>query len=126
MKYGAGDESIAHIDGEEVKKVEKSMKDVRNWYDKALNTLNSESKSQNPPIMSSEFTTRLNTLSSACDKIMDTPKPKPPPDEEPAKDTEKQSEAENNKGDSNPEENQSKTETPEQNAPAPPPQMDVD
>lgn len=129
-KWEQKDDSVAHIEADEIKKVSKCLGEVREWYNKSLVTVNTTPKNVNPAVMSAEFSTRYQTLVSACDKIMDTPKPKPPPVEEPPKDAKKDESAssktdETPAGDS-PKENTPSTEQPTNEQTTPPAPMDVD
>lgn len=87
QKYTSMDESVAHIEATQVEKVTKTVTEARTWYEQTMNKINSQKKSDDPAVFSSEIQDNANKLKNDSDKIMDTPKPKPPT-EEPEKEPE--------------------------------------
>merc|ERR1712080_297991 len=55
-----------------------SLETTKSWSNTAQNKLMAIKKSQDPPVLASEFEDKLNQCRGVCESIMSTPKPKPP------------------------------------------------
>ncbi|XP_070553175.1 heat shock 70 kDa protein 4-like [Ptychodera flava] len=97
--YAQKDEKYDHIPEEDMKKVEKALKEKQKWYDTKLNAQNQLAPHQNPAVMSDQILTEKKNLETVCNPIINKPKPKV----EPPKDDKKEEKKEGESGDAKPE-----------------------
>jgi len=78
-KYGAGDESVAHIDKDDVAKVKAALAETDKWFNEKLNAVKNLKKSDDPTVFAANFKSKHDELVNKVERIMTTPKPAPPP-----------------------------------------------
>ncbi|XP_007666695.2 heat shock protein 105 kDa isoform X4 [Ornithorhynchus anatinus] len=74
--YRNKDEKYIHVDATEMKKVEKSVNEMMEWMNNALNAQAKQSLAQDPVVRASEIKAKVKELSSVCEPIVTQPKPK--------------------------------------------------
>ncbi|XP_037383021.1 heat shock protein 105 kDa isoform X2 [Talpa occidentalis] len=74
--FGNKDEKYNHIDESEMKKVEKSVKEVMEWMNNVMNAQAKKSLDQDPVVCAQEIKAKIKELSNACEPVVTQPKPK--------------------------------------------------
>ncbi|XP_064636424.1 heat shock 70 kDa protein 4-like [Lineus longissimus] len=81
--YHAKDEKYDHIEAAEMEKVEKCLKEKRDWFEKNLNQQSTRKKHEDPIVLTSQVQQTKKELENRCNPILNKPKPKvEPPKEE--------------------------------------------
>ena len=91
--YLQKDERYNHIDQQDVKKVEKCLKEKAEWFERTQNQQNQRKSFEDPIVTCSEINSQRCNLESVCLLIINKPKPKvePPKDSETSAKTNEQS-----------------------------------
>jgi len=100
-KFREGDELYNHLTEEEVSKVEKSLAEKQDWYNKQHTACINLKKTDDPPVLTSQIITEKNALEKAVKSTMTKPKPKVEPPKEEAKPAGDDSQANTNTSNSN-------------------------
>merc|ERR550519_1666452 len=84
--YRAGDEKYNHLDAAEVDKVQKSIHEKQDWFNKMCADIQKLEKTADPPVLAAQFTQEKDQFWQMASKILNKPKPKvePPPPPPPA------------------------------------------
>ncbi|XP_013371275.1 PREDICTED: heat shock protein 105 kDa isoform X3 [Chinchilla lanigera] len=70
------DEKYNHIDESEMKKVEKSVNEVMEWMNNAMNAQAKRSLDQDPVVLAHEIKAKIKELNNVCEPVVTQPKPK--------------------------------------------------
>ncbi|XP_012370177.1 heat shock protein 105 kDa isoform X2 [Octodon degus] len=70
------DEKYNHIDESEMKKVEKSVNEVMEWMNNAMNAQAKRNLDQDPVVRASEIKAKIKELNNVCEPVVTQPKPK--------------------------------------------------
>jgi len=86
--YKEGDEKFSHLDQAEVEKVQKSITEKQDWFNRMCGELQKLSKTSDPPVLASQFNQEKDSFWHMASNILNKPKPKvePPPPSSPPKD----------------------------------------
>jgi len=79
--FKAGDEKFNHLDGVEVEKVQKAIDEKQDWFNRMCADIQKLQKTQDPPVLSSQFIQEKESFWHMASNILNKPKPKvePPP-----------------------------------------------
>merc|ERR1712045_881029 len=79
--YKAGDEKYNHLDAAEVEKVQKSIQEKSDWFNKMCADIQKLEKTADPPVLAAQFMQEKDQFWQMGSKILNKPKPKvePPP-----------------------------------------------
>merc|ERR1712038_1839087 len=118
--FRAGDEKYNHLDAAEVDKVQKSILEKQEWFQKMCADIQKLEKTSDPPVLAAQFTQEKDQFWQMGSKILNKPKPKvepppPPPQAESAPKEENKEASSDNKSSENGD-----------SKPAEPGEMDVD
>merc|ERR1719192_41791 len=108
--YKAGDEKYNHLDAAEVEKVQKSIQEKSDWFNKMCADIQKLEKTADPPVLAAQFMQEKDQFWQMGSKILNKPKPKvepppPPPAESGPKEENKEAGSDNKtseNGDSKP------------------------
>jgi len=78
-KYSAADDSVAHIDKDDVAKVTAALAETDRWFNEKLNAVKNLKKNEDPTVFAANFKSKHDELVNKVERIMTTPKPAPPP-----------------------------------------------
>ncbi|XP_004715456.1 heat shock protein 105 kDa [Echinops telfairi] len=70
------EEKYNHIDASEMSKVEKSVSEVREWMNNAMNAQAKRRPDQDPAVLVQDIRAKVKELTSTCEPIVTQPKPK--------------------------------------------------
>ena len=117
--YRTGDEKYNHLDAAEVDKVQKSIHEKQDWFNKMCADIQKLEKTADPPVLAAQFMQEKDQFWQMASKILNKPKPKvepppPPPAESAPKEENKEAGSDN------------KTSENGDSKPAEPGEMDVD
>merc|ERR1719412_3537827 len=118
--YRTGDEKYNHLDAAEVDKVQKSILEKQDWFNKMCADIQKLEKTADPPVLAAQFMQEKDQFWQMGSKILNKPKPKvepppPPPAEGAAKEESKEASSDNKTSEANGD-----------SKPAEPGEMDVD
>ncbi|XP_032352235.1 heat shock protein 105 kDa isoform X3 [Camelus ferus] len=74
--FRSNDEKYNHIDESEMKKVEKSVNEVMEWMNNAMNAQAKKSLDQDPVVRAQEIRAKIKELNNTCEPVVTQPKPK--------------------------------------------------
>ncbi|XP_016069062.1 PREDICTED: heat shock protein 105 kDa isoform X1 [Miniopterus natalensis] len=74
--FRKSDEKYSHIDESEMKKVEKSVKEVMEWMNNIMNAQGRKSLDQDPVVRAQEIKAKIKELNNTCEPVVTQPKPK--------------------------------------------------
>ncbi|XP_031540506.1 heat shock protein 105 kDa isoform X2 [Vicugna pacos] len=74
--FRSNDEKYNHIDESEMKKVEKSVNEVMEWMNNAMNAQAKKSLDQDPIVRAQEIRAKIKELNNTCEPVVTQPKPK--------------------------------------------------
>lgn len=83
--YKNGDEKFNHLDKAEVAKVEKSIVEKSDWFNRMASDISKLSKSQDPPVLASQFIQEKDAFWTMASGILNKAKSKVEPPQMPAK-----------------------------------------
>ncbi|XP_004604599.2 heat shock protein 105 kDa isoform X3 [Sorex araneus] len=70
------DEKYNHIDESEMKKVDKSVNEVREWMNNVMNAQAKKSLDSDPVVRAQEIKAKIKELNNTCEPVVTQPKPK--------------------------------------------------
>ncbi|XP_076352426.1 heat shock 70 kDa protein 4-like [Tachypleus tridentatus] len=86
-QYAAHNDQYAHIEAQEMEKVNNAVEEKQQWLDQQLGVLSQTPQHHHPPVLVSQIYQELKSFENIVTPVLSKPKPKvepPPPEEKPA------------------------------------------